>query len=60
MAEKPKPKAKPKSKPDKDQSARFIETARELSSDESGEKISEAIDHILPTKGPLNRKSGHS
>jgi hypothetical protein len=50
MAEKPKPKAspKPKDKPDKEQSARFIETARELEVDESGGAFERSLDRVLP------------
>lgn len=49
MAESPKPKAKPKpkNKPDKDQSARFIETARQLEVDESSSAFSEVVIKIL-------------
>jgi hypothetical protein len=54
MSAKPtaKPKPKPKSKPDKDQAARFIEAARLLEADESGqafEKASTAIILKTPT-----------
>ena len=54
MAEKPKPKAspKPKSKPDKEQSARFIETARELDVDESGDAFGKLLDVIVPKGTP--------
>lgn len=41
-------KQKPKNQ-DKKQSERFIETARELEADESGEEFERAIDGIMPT-----------
>ena len=54
MAKKPSP--KPKDKPDKEQAARFIETARQLSADETGEEFSKAIERVLPSKGIPNGK----
>ena len=44
------PKRKPKTenpKPEKSQRERFIETARELGVDESGEKFNDALEKIL-------------
>jgi hypothetical protein len=54
MAEKPKPKAspKPKDKPDQEQSARFIETARELDVDESGDAFEKVIAAIAKRPKP--------
>jgi hypothetical protein len=43
-------KARPKKMTDKEQSARFIETARELGVDESGERFEEAFSKLAPTK----------
>jgi hypothetical protein len=46
-----KEKAKPKPKlTDKEQSERFIETARELGVDESGEKFKHALERIVPLR----------
>jgi hypothetical protein len=42
----------PDTKDDKEQSARFIEAARELEADESGEEFRLAVDRILTTKKP--------
>lgn len=58
MAEKPKPKPKPKrkSKTDKDQSERFIETARKLECDESEDALDRAFETIVPIK---SRKQPH-
>ena len=52
MAAKPKPKPK---LTDKKQSERFIETARELEADESGESFERAFEKIAP---PKTRSSG--
>jgi hypothetical protein len=52
MAKAGAPKKKP-AKPkltDKEQSERFIETARELGVDESGEQFEKALREILPSK----------
>lgn len=52
MTEKPKKPPKkpaPKSK-DKAQSARFLETAKHLDADESGESFSQALDVLVPKK----------
>jgi hypothetical protein len=50
MTEKPKPEPKqPNQKPDDpEQSKRFIETARELEADESGEAFRRAFEKIIP------------
>lgn len=46
-----KPKRKPKPKlTDKEQSERFIETARRLEVDETGADFERAIDKIIPSK----------
>ena len=37
---------------DKEQSARFIEAARKLETDESGADFDKAVSRILPTKKP--------
>lgn len=48
MAKAEKPKAKPKPKfTDKEQSERFIETARKLGVETTGEKFEEAVKKIL-------------
>lgn len=47
MSAKPTAKPKPKDKPDKDQAARFIETARELEADESGKAFERSVVTIL-------------
>jgi hypothetical protein len=48
------PKAKPKRKSprntDKEQSERFIETARKLEADESGKRFERAFKRILPKR----------
>jgi hypothetical protein len=46
---KPRPKAKPKLT-DKEQSERFIETARQLGVDETGTDFEKALDQIIPEK----------
>ncbi|MBR0833771.1 hypothetical protein JQ612_11255 [Bradyrhizobium manausense] len=47
-------KAKPKPKiSDKEQSERFMETARELGVDESGEEFRRLIDQIIKPKGTI-------
>lgn len=46
-----KKKAKPKLT-DKEQSERFIETARELGVDESGDAFERAVKKILPVRRP--------
>jgi hypothetical protein len=56
MAQRPKAKPKRKSRKstagstDKAQSARFIETARMLGSDENRQKFSDAMEKLLPPK----------
>jgi len=46
-------KAKPKPKlTDKEQSERFIETARKLGVDESGDKFERTLDKIIRTPSP--------
>lgn len=53
---KPKRKAKPKTKlSDKEQSRRFIETARELGVDESGKAFEKAVDKIIRRKSTEDR-----
>jgi len=37
---------------DKEQSARFVEAARELEVDESGESFKRAVERIIPAKPP--------
>jgi len=55
----PRPKASPRkrgrSNTDKEQSERFIETARRLEADESGRRFEEAFRKLVPPKSP---KSG--
>ena len=50
------PKAKPKRKSprntDKEQSERFIETARKLGVDESGDSFENAIKRVVPRREP--------
>ncbi|MEO5806010.1 hypothetical protein [Devosia sp.] len=43
-------KSKPTPKKDKDQAARFIETARLLEADETGEAFERAVKVVLPEK----------
>jgi len=54
MAEPPrrpaKPKPSPKPKDDRPQSERFLEAARELCVDESGEEFEQAFRKIVPPK----------
>lgn len=52
----PKPKPPPKAD-DKEQSERFIETAREIEADESGDEFERALDLLLPTKAVKRRTS---
>jgi hypothetical protein len=52
----PKPKSKPKVT-DKEQSERFIETARAIGADESGEQFKRASEKILVAK-PALKPSG--
>ena len=52
----PKQKAKPKLT-DKEQSERFIETARELDADESGKKFESTIDRILTSSQPTHNRT---
>lgn len=55
MKTKPKPNPTPKrttSKPDDpEQSKRFVETAREIEADETGEAFRRALEKIVPRKG---------
>jgi hypothetical protein len=44
------PKTKAKSTSDKEQSERFIETARKLEADESGKKFESTFNVIVPKK----------
>ena len=46
------PKKKPPKKGEKPQSQRFIETAKELGADETGEMFEKAIEKVLPKKVP--------
>ena len=48
--------AKPK-RNDKEQSKRFIEKARELGGDESGEEFERAFKKVVPTKQPSTPKT---
>ena len=50
MGKKPDKPEKPKKMTAKEQSARFIQTARELESDESGEAFSDAFSKIVLKK----------
>jgi hypothetical protein len=43
---------KPKSEKDKSQRERFIETARQLSVDETGAEFERALERIAPPKRP--------
>jgi hypothetical protein len=54
MRTKPKPKTQaPNTKPDDpEQSKRFVETAREIEADESGEAFQRALERIVPPKVP--------
>lgn len=53
-----KPKRKPEAKPavpkpdDPEQSKRFVETAREIEADETGEAFRRAFARIVPPKSP--------
>lgn len=49
---KPKQKPKPK-KTDKEQYARFVETARKLGVDESGESFERAFEKVVPPRWPV-------
>jgi hypothetical protein len=55
MASKPKARS-PKSK-DKEQSERFIKTARELGVDESGKEFERALDRVVPRKPSGDRST---
>ena len=53
MKNKEKPEAKPLQPPkpdDPEQSKRFVETAREIEADESGEAFRRAFEKIVPSK----------
>ena len=54
MGKKPDKPEKPKKMTAKEQSARFIQTARELDADESGESFRKAADRILQPKSKQN------
>ena len=56
MQSKTKPKTTKPKEDDKEQSARFITTARELAVDESGEQFEEAGRRILKSKLPSSSK----
>jgi hypothetical protein len=48
---------KPKPPPDDpEQSKRFIETAREIGTDESGERFERSLEKILPVKRPTPKR----
>ena len=55
MPKKQPPKAKPKIKGTSSQKERFIEYAKEVEADESGEKFERALGKIMPEKVPKNR-----
>lgn len=53
MKQKPKPRAAPTAPPkpdDPEQSKRFVETARELEADETGEAFRRAFEKIVPSR----------
>lgn len=50
MGKTPEKTEKPKKMTDKEQSARFIQTARELDTDESSKHFTEAFSKIVPSK----------
>lgn len=56
-AEKPKMKHRPKFT-DKAQSERFIETARQLGVEETGEGLERAFEKIVPPKAPMPKQDG--
>ena len=47
------PKKKPPKKGEKPQKQRFIETAKEVGADQTGEVFEKAVKRILPTKKEL-------
>lgn len=48
---------KPKPEPDdKEQSKRFVETARELEADESGESFKQALDGLIQSKATSGKR----
>jgi len=49
------PKKKPRPKDEKPQKQRFIDTAKEVGADQTGEVFEEAIKRVLPTKKPNSR-----
>jgi hypothetical protein len=51
-AKKPKAKPAPQKPDDPAQSKRFVETAREIEADESGEAFRRAFEKIVPPAGP--------
>jgi hypothetical protein len=57
MTEKPKPEPKRQNpKPDDpEQSKRFIETARQIEADESGDAFRRAFEKIVPQKSPIQK-----
>lgn len=55
MAKKPKPEPD-----DKEQSSRFVETAKSLGVDESGKHFDRAMKSIIPPKPKPKKKSGPS
>lgn len=54
MARKPK-KVRPKAEEVKSQSERFVETARTIGADESGEKFEKAFKRVVSSKSSLLR-----
>lgn len=56
MAKKPDKKLKAKKLTAKEQSARFIRTAREVEADESGRAFEKAFNSIIPPRGKALEK----
>lgn len=48
------PRKKPRPEDEKPQSERFIETAREIGADETGEKFEEAFNRIVQKKSKVS------
>ncbi len=57
MAQKPKAKPPPKTKgtAEKTQRERFIETAREIGVDETGEEFARLLKRVLPSRRPTGK-----
>lgn len=55
MPKKQPPKAKPKLKPEMTQKERFIAYAREVGSDESGERFEKAMNTVIPSSTPYKK-----